>query len=165
MVRTLPLALSRLRRPLQEETILLVAWLLLFLAAEVGLRFSGSDVVDGLGVAGLLVLALVTWRQHQRSPLQLLLSIEERVRRVIGNLEVLQIESGVDLRGEPPLPRGFPRAFGLLLVASVGASVLLFVARDLFPTVLRSTLTQVSSAAYLLYLQYLLPQQKYLDQR
>lgn len=152
MVRTLPLALSRLRRPLQEETILLVAWLLLFLAAEVGLRFSGSDVVDGLGVAGLLVLALVTWRQHQRSPLQLLLSIEERVRRVIGNLEVLQIESGVDLRGEPPLPRGFPRAFGLLLVASVGASVLLFVARDLFPTVLRSTLTQVSSAAYLLYL-------------
>ena len=117
-----------------------------YLAMGVGLEFlgrlSGADAVDAIGVLMLLSLLIVegaqrrgTWQELWRD------SWKPRVERTLAPWRIAQ---GLDLRGGPVLTKRLPTRWIVLYAATLGAVILLWFTRGLFPTAGRETLRSIS---------------------
>ncbi|MFT4537633.1 MAG: hypothetical protein ACI841_003468 [Planctomycetota bacterium] len=135
---------------MRPDSVLVGAWLTAFAVAEILGRQSPDDWTDGAGVASFLVLAVLTWRLHQEHGLAFMTRLSIRLRALASTLSQLNIETGVDLRSTPPLPRGFPPIFKTLLRVTVGVTVVLALAHDYFPGAARDVIQSTSSALYLI---------------
>ena len=135
---------------MRPDSLLVGGWLLALALAEVWGRRSPNDWADGAAVAGILVLAVLTWRLHQQYGLRFVARLLQRARGLTARLAAWNIETGVDLRATPPLPRAFPVPFKALLFGSVLVTLSLASASDLFPGAARHFLQGTSSAIYLL---------------
>ncbi len=145
-----------LRRFLGRPTHLLgLGWIAAIVGFEILSRRSPSDLYDALGVAVLLSLGTITVLVHRQWRLSLVDRLIHRGAWVRDIVVRHSVRMGVDLREEPPLPRGFPHILvtsmaGLLLAL---ASVTAF--RFWFPTGLRHAALVVSGTLYVVMLTLL----------
>lgn len=138
------------RLHLSEVGSLLVWVLVVGLLETLGGRVE-HDFGDGVAMLGVVCAGLLTHAWHSRSPLRWALWLAARRRRALRWLRRWRLDLGVDLRGEPPLPRSIPRPFWQLGLWLAGAALLLVLARSHFPHAQRDLLTHVSYSVYLLY--------------
>jgi hypothetical protein len=115
-------------------------------------RSTAGDPEDALGVAALALLLALVRRRHARRSLPWVTTLEAGFRRVSAALRRESAGMGVDLRGTPPVPRGFPPFLGgaVGLVAAGAVALSLWPSLDL-PAV-RSAVQAVSGLAWLLLL-------------
>lgn len=135
---------------LSEPFALVLRWLVPLGSLEVLGRVSPLDATDAVGVAGIWVLAFTrreTWQ-----------GAWQRARRTAWGARLEQLWRswkpvvGVDLRGDPPLPRALPRTlfvpFAATLVVTAGA----IAGHGVFPTRAREALGSISGLLALAYL-------------
>jgi hypothetical protein len=130
----------------------LLLWVIVFGLLETTGRAVPNDFGDGIALLGLVCLGLVTLAWDRRTPLSWVHWLRRRLARARAWVRAWRIDLGVDLRGEPPLPRAAPRPY-LRLCTSLGILALLaFAARSIFPYDARSVLLRCSVSVYLIYL-------------
>jgi len=150
MVRVAPLDRARLKAALRPGTVVAAAWVLGLCLAEVLGRLSPHDVMDSVLVLGIVALSLFTWRQHKQRPLEQVEELVGVLTKVGEWIAALPPDSGIDLRGEPRLPRRVPGFFlGLVAVVACFAWAA-FALRLALPTSLREATRSLSAAVWLL---------------
>lgn len=87
---------------------------------EVVGRYTVTDLHDGLAAFALLALGFCVTLRHRREPLPWVRAIAAWGRRTVASASWLRYDHGIDLRGDPPLPRRTPPvvwgvAFALIL--------------------------------------------------
>ena len=122
-------------------------------AALVGLEFAGryaaSDLHDGLAAFALMAIGMSVAIRHHREPLAWVNGLGAWGRRVVATTSWLRYDHGIDLRGNPPLPRRTPRVVWLLALALVAWGGLVALAWEVFPTGWRTVGTHSSYVIYL----------------
>jgi len=121
-LKTRPNLLQRLRDLRTREGVSLVLWLAFAVLLETFGPKLGPDtgLVAAIGCA--LLLARTTARWNRRSPLLWLASLRQFFARLVPGRAPWKLELGLDLRGTPPVPRGWPP---ILLWPLVGGSAAL----------------------------------------
>jgi len=119
-------------------------WLGAIVAAEILGRRSPSDVWDAIGVFVFGALVAVTIPRVTDCRLAITTRLRGAIRKLGRRALALWPEMGVDIRGEPPIPRGFPNimlglAFGIAMIAGC-----VFWLRSAFPAPARETLLAIS---------------------
>src|SRR5262249_45908832 len=116
---------------------------------EITGRQGTSDWHDAVCVAFRLVLVLAILMWHRRSPLGWVGSLGGGWRKVRRLLRGCTFELGIDLRGTPPLRRGYPPiVITIMLVLAVWTGFV-FVFMEGFPLEIRGLLGQVWYLGYL----------------
>lgn len=144
--QTLPQVRQFLRRPPVFTAVVLGC----LLGIEIFGRFLASDAYDTLSSSGLLILSsmvLVYQRERQLAWVNWLTRVAQRV---IEFFDRFRIEVGIDLRGQPPIPRRTPTSMWWTLGWLVFAASLGLGAWMLFPEGWRSVLVQGSYLGYLI---------------
>ncbi len=115
-------------------------WLVVMAVLEIaGQRFT-SDFADAAALLGVSLLVYMTKMVHRRRNLWFVTSIGMGLRRVSHAFWLSTVEIGVDLTRSPPLPRGIPLKWPLLLVIlTLLVSGLIMVA-PAFPSATRTVL-------------------------
>lgn len=121
----------------------------LVLVELLGRRSATTDLHDLLAVAILGVLAVIINQRHRETPIPWVRWLAERWQRLLLRGRAFAMDVGVDLRGQPALPRGTPPVLLAALIGVTVAVLVLLLFADEFPTGLRDLTTRVS---YLLYL-------------
>src|SRR6476659_796379 len=85
-------------------------WFTVLVVASLGgLEFAGrqaaSDVHDGLAASALMAIGVIVALRHHRDPLPWVRALGAWGRRVLASASWLRYDHGIDLRGNPPLPR------------------------------------------------------------
>jgi hypothetical protein len=120
------------------------------LGLEILGRTLSSDIYDTLASSALLVLVSIVLVYHRDTPLGWVNWLGRGAQRVIDFFDRFRIEVGIDLRGQPPIPRRTPVSMWwtlgwFLLVAGLGLTLWLC-----FPEGWRAILIQGSYIGYLL---------------
>lgn len=128
-----------LARLLERDRIFLGVWVATVGAIELVARRvpTDSDTLDLIGVTVLASLAAITWLGHLKRPISFVERLVAGLRAIAARVERGSVRYGFDLREEPPLQRGFPRRFELVMVAALVALFGLVLARDFLPGGLR----------------------------
>ncbi|MDX1395988.1 MAG: hypothetical protein R3195_16520 [Gemmatimonadota bacterium] len=137
--------MNALKRPLVP-----LMWLAAIVAAEILGRRSPSDVWDALGVCVFSALIAITIARVTRTHSPWALGLRRRAGSIGRRVVSWWPEMGLDFRGEPPVPRGFP---GSLLACTVAIGTIAGVgwsARLLLPGPARAAAIGVSPTIYLL---------------
>lgn len=136
----------------QADYPLLGLWLLLVGSLEVAGRRSPHDAADLVPVCCLFFAILVSAVRHDRKPVRMISLLQEQARRLSRRLGRFRFEWGLDLRRDPPLPRGMLPHFlwGVAACALLAAAAGL--ARGAFPSEFRRVLVQTSPTLNALYL-------------
>ncbi len=115
-------------------------WLVVMAVLEIaGQRFT-SDFADAAALLGVSLLVYMTKMVHRRRNLWFVTSIGMGLRRVSHAFWLSTVEIGVDLTRSPPLPRGIPLKWPLLLaILTLLVSGLMMVA-PAFPSATRTVL-------------------------
>jgi len=116
----------------------------------VGRAQTTSDIHDGLAACGLLVVLFAVIQRHRQEPLRWvrgLLRIGEKVLRWFDR--VFKMELGLDLRGDPPIPRRMPVAVIMIFGLLFAWNALGVVGWYYFPDGWRTFGVQVSYLGYL----------------
>jgi hypothetical protein len=110
---------------------------LLVVGSLVGLevvgRFAATDVHDGLAAFGLLAISAAVALRHRREPISWVNRLTELFRRVTASGSILKYDHGVDLRGDPPLPRRMPPVMWFIASGLVIWGMLAGIAWAAFP--------------------------------
>jgi len=143
---------QKVRRISPVEVTFLGASFAVLTALELLGRSSPSDLADLLALSVIGLLAVLMALIHQKHPLRTAALLQD----VCGRLKCLwplhNIELGVDLRKSPPLPRGVPRSWSVLLAGLTTALLLLAVAAPYFPHAARDFLVERFYLGYVLLL-------------
>ncbi len=107
-----------------------------------------SDLGDGLAILALLVLLQICLVWHNYRGLRWLDAAASGLRRFGRWLTRFGIQSGIDLRGEPPVPQALPGPLKAGMLAACGVLPLLMLFNALAPSGWRAWVSQPS---YLLY--------------
>jgi hypothetical protein len=116
---------------------------------EVAGRYAASDVHDGLAGLALLAVGGAVAARHRKAPLPWVLAAGRWARQAAGASARLRYDHGVDLRGDPPLPRRTPPAVGLVVLLLAAWAALAAAGWAVFPAGWRAVGTHT------LYLPYL----------
>jgi hypothetical protein len=143
--------LGKRLRALQAELPLLGLWGAALVCIEVFGRRSPSEAGDLLVVAVLATLTALTVRQHASRPRSWLERGVELGQVWVAYLRRFRISMGIDLRGDPPLPRRLPPLLVWGVVGSASLVGLVWMLRALLPGGLREALITVSPTALALY--------------
>jgi len=128
-------------RPRREELSAAVV-LAGLVAIEVFARRNTSDFEDAAAVASLTLLAGFAWRRWGR-----VARVEGWRRSLRERLGALRLRIGLDLRGEPPLPRRWPRPYLALAIAVPLGAAALVAWRAVLPSAALETVRGVSGLA------------------
>ena len=149
-MRTAPRLLPTLRSLSSADVASLASWVLGLTALEVYGREVRTDVGDAVGLAALVTLGWVSVLGARAGRLSWLRALPlARLRRIASRSVP---EFGIDLRQDPPLPRGTPplvRALGWALAGLLAAA---WLAREHLPHALRDTVAPISYVLYLVLL-------------
>ncbi len=129
-----------------------IVWIGAIVSAEILGRRSPSDVWDAIGVFVFATLVAFTIALAQMSEGEVARRSRLAWRRVVESVDRFWPEMGVDLRGRPPVPGGFPPALVHLAIAVGALASIAFVARGAFPGPARDALLSVSPTLYFLIL-------------
>lgn len=121
-----------------------LAWAACIAASEILGRRSPSDVWDAIGVCVLSASLGLTVYWIMLTRRRLPAWVERPWHWLIGTLASWWPEMGVDLRGKPPWPSGFPTSLIKIALLMAVPAVLAFLGRDLFPGPARQLMLQVS---------------------
>mgnify|MGYP001324509068 CR=1 FL=1 len=146
---------ARLSRAPGRELVHAAGWTALIGSLEVLGRRSETDAHDALGVTCLVSAGAVTWFEHRRAPLAIVTALGERLREGTRSLARLRWKTGLDLRGEPALPRGLPLGLRLALLFSVASCAGLALVREDLPEGLRVVALRVSPTLWFAFLALL----------
>ncbi|MFV1988920.1 MAG: hypothetical protein ACC682_16740 [Gemmatimonadota bacterium] len=130
--------------------VLSLSWIGAIIAAEILGRRSPSDVWDALGVGVLVTLTVLT-----------IVQVENGTSRMAGRLRRLSWrvrrhafgwwpEMGIDFRGSPSVPRGFPGSLLLATVVAAAVATAALASRSLLPGPARALALSVSPTLYFL---------------
>ena len=115
-------------------------WLVVMAVLEIaGQRFT-SDFADAAALLGVSLLVYMTRMVHRRRNLRFVTSIGMGLRFVSHALWLSTVEIGVDLTRSPPLPRGIPLKWPLLLVILTLLVSGLIIVAPAFPSATRAVL-------------------------
>ncbi|MCS6851267.1 MAG: hypothetical protein NZ700_08885 [Gemmataceae bacterium] len=115
-------------------------------------RQGGTDVHDALVAGALAVVMLLTVARHRSERLfwvDRLIALGQALRH---RLRGLAFELGVDLRGTPPVPPGYPRVVKSLTLFLVGWTALLCLTAPALPGSFRQTAASICYLGYVLVL-------------
>ena len=138
-------------RALHAELPLLVLWGAAIVCIEIFGRRSPSEAGDLLAVVVLVTLAALTIRQHGARPRNWLEHGLERGQRWVARLRRFRIAMGIDLRGDPPLPRRLPPLLIAGVATSLGLSGITWLLRAFLPGTWRDVLIGASPTLLALY--------------
>jgi hypothetical protein len=128
------------RRLSSVEAWLGCGWLVFMAVLEIaGQRFT-SDFADAAALLGVSVLVYMTRMVHRRRNLRFVTSIGMGLRFVSHAFWLSTVEIGVDLTRSPPLPRGIPLKWPLLLVILTLLVSGLIIVAPAFPSATRTVL-------------------------
>ncbi len=131
-----------------SEAALVVGWFAFFTALEFSRPWKRTEFHDSVGVAFLIVGALVTLRWHQDRPLASIAAMTGRLSQLKPVLGRWKVRFGFDLQEEPALPRRFPPTITLAVGGLFLGTGLLLAKSAAFPGVLRSGVGAVSQSLY-----------------
>ncbi|MEM7517669.1 MAG: hypothetical protein AAF368_12205 [Planctomycetota bacterium] len=155
-MRVLPLRHWLETRLARREWLHPAAWLGLFLGLEVLGRRSRSDAQDAIGVACVLAFTALTVLDHRRrQPVVMVDWLRERLSEFARRLGAWKIETGLDLRETPPLPRRVPGWLRRLCLGSLAILTVLALVRSQLPEGLRSLAIQISPSIWFTFLAVL----------
>jgi hypothetical protein len=112
-------------------------------------RYTASDLHDGLAAFALLAVGLSVVVRHRREPLPWVRAVAGWCRRAAGSAAWLRYDHGIDLRGEPPLPRRTPPVVWVIALGLVLWGGLAALAWDAFPAGWRTVGVLTSYTVYL----------------
>jgi hypothetical protein len=127
------------------------SWVLSLLVALeiVGRLQATSDVHDLLAASVLVLLGLLVALRHHQEPLGWLSSLIGLGRPASKHVGKFTFQIGIDLRGSPPLPRGYPPSVVGLLVLCLAWLLTILIVPGWFPLGLRVIASQVCYVGYL----------------
>lgn len=108
-----------------------------------------SDGHDMLAVFALALVVAAVGVRHQREPVEWVSALLTPLRRAAAVLRRFAFEIGIDLRGTPPLPHGYPPTAMWLLAGFSAWFLLILLLPDAFPVGLRTLATRVCYLGYL----------------
>lgn len=144
--------LRRVQRLPRAPLLLAAAWFLGLAAIEVLGRHFSSEWVDLAAIFGLAALVGVTWSSHRRRPMRWVASARGLLVRLRDRARAALLDWGVDLRGEPPVPRGWPRRYPAILGALLAVNGALVLGSAWIPGSLGGLLSRVVYVGYALLL-------------
>jgi hypothetical protein len=118
-------------------------------ALEAAARACRTDAEDLVGLAALALVADLVRRRHRRDPLSWVAAAAGLARAAAAAVKRETVEVGIDLRGSPPLPRGFPPILGGLVGTLAVAAVAVALFPGLEPVAVRAAIRSVSALAWL----------------
>ncbi len=115
----------------------------------VGRQHAATDGHDLIAASVLAFVALAAIYRHRQEPLGWVSSVIALGRRVGASVRRLGFEIGIDLRGSPPLPRGYPPTIVLALLFCGAWTAALVLFPEVFPLGIRLVATHVFYLGYL----------------
>ncbi len=143
--------LGRRLRALHGDLPLLGLWAAAVVGIEVVGRRSPSEASDLVAVSLLVVLGAITVRQHAARPRVWLGSLVGALRSAFEWARGRRITMGIDLRGDPPLPRRLPPFLVWGMGVGVGLMGTAWALREALPGAWRGVLLGVSPTLLALY--------------
>jgi hypothetical protein len=118
-------------------------------AVEAMGRQTSTDLHDALSAAILGLLALMIGLRHRRDPLPWVSRLVAGAARLGGWLRHLSFEIGIDLRGDPPVPRRLPPVLAGLFAGLAAWLALTLLATPVLPQGFREVALPVFYLGYL----------------
>lgn len=143
--------LARRLRALQGDLPLLGLWFAAVAAIEVYGRRSTSEAGDLLAVLSLATLGAITVLQHAARPRVWLELLVGTLRTAVEWTHGRRVTMGIDLRGDPPLPRRLPPFLVWGMGAGVGLLTVAWTLREALPGTWRGALQALSPTLLALY--------------
>lgn len=140
----------RLRR---RDVLAAAGWGVVLACLELAGREAVNDFADALLLSALCLLGLTTIAAHRTRPLAMVQGCQLVARRCLSRMaRLFLIDYGVDLRLQPPIPRGFPTDWQVCLIALSSALAVLVPTALIAPGNVRDWLAPRFYLAYLLFL-------------
>jgi hypothetical protein len=121
----------------------------ILVALEVFGRQFATELHDSVAALFLTLLALMVGLRHRAEPLPWLTALAGLARRAWGRVAGWSFDLGIDLRGRPPLPAGWPPALVLLAAGLLAAGGLGVMSAVIWPEGMRPALVRACYTVYL----------------
>jgi hypothetical protein len=148
-MKLLARAVPRWRKLVRPATWYTLSVLLVGGAVEAMGRQTSTDLHDALSAAIVGLLALMVGLRHRREPLPWVERLAAVATRLGGWLRRFTFEIGIDLRGDPPVPRGLPPVLTAVIAGLVGWGALALAAGPYLPQGFRAVAVPVFYLGYL----------------
>lgn len=152
-MRLLASALPEIRRLLPSgHGLVTITFACLLVGLELTGRLAASDLHDALAAVALASGVALLAARHRRQPIPWINWLNGRLVRLAGMLDRVRYEHGIDLRGDPRLPRKLPPAVWIILGVLFAWAAMASAAWLLFPNGWRDVGARTSYVAYLVVL-------------